>query len=64
MEIRRSPPAYQEAVEALSTASYAAKATSKRETDRDHVVMPLEGLWWAHDMTVFRTRDKVIGCGG
>jgi hypothetical protein len=51
-------PAYQQAVEALFTASYAVKFHSKRELDRDYVVMPLEGLWWAEDMATFRTREK------
>jgi hypothetical protein len=49
---------YQQAVEALFAASYAAKFVSKRELDRDYVVMPLEGLWWSDDMTTFITRDK------
>jgi hypothetical protein len=32
---------------------------SKREMDRDYVVPPLEGLWWARDMDAFtRQRDK------
>ena len=50
--------AYREAVEALFTASYAAKFASKRDVGRDYVTMPLEGLWWAEDMTTFHTRDK------
>jgi hypothetical protein len=32
---------------------------SKREMDRDYVVPPLEGLWWAEDMSSFSSqRDK------
>lgn len=32
---------------------------SKRELDRDYVVPPLEGLWWAADPELFTTRrDK------
>ncbi len=52
-------PAYTEAVESLYPLAYAMKFASKRELDRDYVVPPLEGLWWADDMTVFTTaRDK------
>jgi hypothetical protein len=50
---------YQEAVEALYTLSYKLKFTSKKELERDYVVPPLEGLWWAEEMEVFTTqRDK------
>lgn len=49
---------YRHAVEALFAVSYAAKFLSKRELDRDYVVPPLEGLWWAQDPSVFRRRDK------
>jgi hypothetical protein len=55
---RPGSPAYQQAVEALYAASYAAKFISKGELDRDYVVLPLEGLWWADDMSTFRTREK------
>jgi hypothetical protein len=50
--------AYREAVEALFAASYAAKFLSRRELERDYVVLPLEGLWWADDLATFRTREK------
>jgi hypothetical protein len=49
---------YADAVTALFAASYAAKFLSKRELGRDYVVLPLEGLWWAEDLAVFRSRDK------
>jgi hypothetical protein len=55
---RPGSPSYQQAVEALFTASYAAKFLSKKDLNRDYVVMPLEGLWWADDMTTFLTREK------
>jgi hypothetical protein len=55
---RPGSPAYHQAVEALFAASYAAKFLSKGDLGRDYVVMPLEGLWWADDMTTFRTREK------
>ena len=51
-------PHYKAAVEALYSTSYAAKFISKREFDRDYVVPPLEGLWYADDMSVFETFDK------
>ncbi|MGH1565229.1 GyrI-like domain-containing protein [Mumia sp. DW29H23] len=49
---------YREAVEALYTASYAVRAVAKSRLERVHTVAPLEGLWFADDMTVFLTRDK------
>jgi hypothetical protein len=55
---RPGSPAYQQAVEALFAASYAAKFLSKGDLDRDYVVLPLEGLWWSEDMDTFRTREK------
>ncbi|SDF76009.1 hypothetical protein SAMN05660662_3287 [Blastococcus aurantiacus] len=51
-------PAYRAAVEALYTAAYAARAVAKAALGRVHVVAPLEGLWTAADLAVFRTRDK------
>jgi hypothetical protein len=51
--------AYQAAVSALYPLAYRLKFASKKELDRDYVVMPLEGLWWAADMAAFTTaRDK------
>lgn len=50
---------YAQAVEALFTVSYTAKFAVKRGPDPiDYVVMPLEGLWWADDFSVFGTGDK------
>lgn len=50
---------YTSALEALYPVAYTLKFASKRELGRDYVVPPLEGLWWADDMTVFTThRDK------
>ena len=52
-------PAYQQALEALYGVSYKVKFASKKELEKDYVVPPLEGLWWAEDMTFFTTnRDK------
>ncbi len=52
-------PEYQEAVEALYGVAYKLKFMSKKELDRDYVVPPLEGLWWAENMAFFTSRlDK------
>lgn len=50
---------FQDAIQALYPVAYKLKFVSKQELDRDYVVMPLEGLWWAKDMTTFTSaRDK------
>lgn len=52
-------PAFAEAVEALYPVAYALKFAAKRDLGRDFVVMPLEGQWWAEDMSSFTAeRDK------
>ena len=52
-------PAFTDAVEALYPLAYRLKFASKRILDRDYIVMPLEGLWWADDMDSFTaSRDK------
>lgn len=51
--------AYQEALEALYAVAYKIKFASKIELEQDYTVPPLEGLWWAEDMSVFTTNlDK------
>lgn len=51
--------AFAEAIETLYPLAYDLKFRSKRELDRDYVVPPLEGLWWADDMEAFTVaRDK------
>jgi hypothetical protein len=51
--------AYSDAVEALFSISYTAKFMVKRgDPKTDYAVMPLEGLWWADDMTAFVADDK------
>jgi hypothetical protein len=50
--------AYREAVEALYAVSYAVRTLGKKTLGRVHTVAPLEGLWSAEDLEVFRTRDK------
>lgn len=50
---------FQDAVEALFTLSYALKFMVKKSSqDVDYGVMPLEGLWWADDMSNFNVADK------
>jgi hypothetical protein len=51
--------AYTEAVEALFSVSYTAKFMVKKGPEQfDYAVMPLEGLWWADDLTAFVTGDR------
>jgi len=51
--------AYAEAIEALFSVSYTAKFMLKKGSQQiDYGVMPLEGLWWADDPSVFATGDK------
>jgi len=50
---------YAQAVEALFSVSYTAKFMVKKGSQAlDYAVMPLEGLWWANDMTAFVANDK------
>lgn len=52
-------PAYAEAVEALYTLSYTLKFMVKKGAAAiDYGVMPLEGLWWADDMSAFTVERK------
>ena len=51
-------PEYVEAIELLYGVSYTLKFLSKREAGVDYVVPPLEGLWWAKDMSTFESREK------
>ena len=51
-------PEYKAAVEALYAASYTLKFMSKAALRRDYVVPPLQGLWWAEDMSDFVARRK------
>lgn len=50
---------YSDAIETLFSVSYATKFMVKKGTLAvDYGVMPLEGLWWADDMSKFLTDDK------
>lgn len=52
-------PEYAQAVEALFSVSYTAKFMVKKGPQAlDYAVMPLEGLWWADDMSAFVANDK------
>jgi hypothetical protein len=51
-------PSYKTAIEWLFSVSYAMKFAAKREFERDYVVPPLEGLWWADDPADFVARRK------
>ncbi len=52
-------PAFQEATEALFAVSYKLKFMIKKGDQQvDYGVMPLEGLWWADDMTQFSVEKK------
>lgn len=54
-----SSQAYQEAIEALFSVAYTLKfMVKKSDFAIDYGVMPLEGLWWADDMSNFSTEDK------
>ncbi|MCR2793188.1 GyrI-like domain-containing protein [Microbacterium sp. zg.Y625] len=51
--------AYADALSTLYPVAYKLKFFSKTTLDMDYVVMPLEALWWAQDMTAFTAaRDK------
>jgi len=50
---------FKDAILALYPVAYKLKFASKLDLSKDYVVMPLEGLWWAQDMSTFTTaRDK------
>jgi len=52
-------PSYAQAIEALFAVSYTVKFMQKKGPQPiDYAVMPLEGLWWADDMSAFVTGDK------
>ncbi|MDH3754706.1 MAG: GyrI-like domain-containing protein [Acidimicrobiia bacterium] len=49
---------YREAIEALYPLAYGLRTSVKRATGDAYKVMPLEGLWWAPDMSRFDPDDK------
>lgn len=51
--------AFKEAAEALYSLSYTLKFMVKKGKEQiDYAVMPLEGLWWADDMSAFSAENK------
>lgn len=50
--------AYVDAVGWLYAVAYPIKFISKTELDKDYVVPPLEGLWWAKDLGAFISDDR------
>jgi hypothetical protein len=50
-------PAYTAAVQALYAVSYAARLRISKEGGDGYRVSPLEGLWWADDLSTFATGD-------
>ena len=52
-------PDYSEAVSALYSVAYKLKFAIKKGPQAiDYKVMPLEGLWWAEDMTLFTLENR------
>ena len=52
-------PEYAQAIEALYSVAYTAKFMVKKGPQAtDYAVMPLEGLWWADDMSAFTSNDR------
>lgn len=50
---------FKDAITSLYPVAYKLKFASKLDLGKDYTVMPLEGLWWAKDMSTFTTaRDK------
>jgi hypothetical protein len=49
---------YKEAVETLYILAYAVKFAARKKQAVDYSVMPLEGLWWADDMTAYTAADR------
>jgi hypothetical protein len=51
---------YRDAIEALYSISYTLKFTIRKAQGIDYGVMPLEGLWWTDDMSLFSPANKDI----
>lgn len=50
-------PSYSSAVEALYAVAYTVKFMCKKK-EQDFVVMPLEGLWYSDEVSVFENKEK------
>ncbi len=54
---------YTDAVGKLYAVAYALKfLLKKRDAERDYTVMPLEGLWWTREGTVWYDTDRANWC--
>jgi hypothetical protein len=62
IDARPESESFQNAIQTLFKVSFKAKFISKKELGRDFVVMPLEGLWWADDMSDFVGGRKERWC--
>lgn len=51
-------PEYRHAVEALFSVSYTLKFMARKSGGADYAVMPLEGLWWSDDHSVFAANQR------
>lgn len=51
-------PEYADAIAALYPLAYGLRAAIKKETGDGYTVMPLQGLWWAEDMSTFSVDNK------
>jgi len=51
---------YRDAIEVLYSISYTIKFAVRKDQGIDYGVMPLEGLWWTDDMSLFLTDNKDI----
>lgn len=51
-------PTYAQAVSTLYSVSYKLKFMIKKAESINYKVMPLEGLWWAEDMTQFNMEQR------
>ena len=49
---------YKDVIEALYAVAFKMKFVSKKILEKDYVVPPLEGLWWAEDMATFASREN------
>lgn len=49
---------YIEAIQTVYPVAYTLKFMSKKELEKDFTVMPLEGLWWAEDMSAFAAGER------
>jgi hypothetical protein len=55
-------PSYKTGIEWLYSVSYTAKFAAKHAFQKDYVVPPLEGLWWADNPADFVARRKDRWC--